>query len=197
MHFILLLHECIFASTLKRIMARKFIFTSGTLKVFDSLNSLYTYVRLDAIKYTLVHTNRDGSLARNFHYIINTFLMCNQVFTFRIYEIYKGKYWFHSKNFGNFFLLKTCFLPIKSHKTWKKAIKKFPSVTRRRRRCRRRRRRGQNIFTRLQPRPLELESWNFGSLPHLGQLSVLHTQNFEIQLPKGSHLREVFRGFAV
>jgi hypothetical protein len=26
---------------------------------------------------------------------------------------------------------------------------------------------------------------------------VLHTQNFEIQVPKGSHLREVFRGFAV
>jgi hypothetical protein len=31
----------------------------------------------------------------------------------------------------------------------------------------------------------------------LGQLSVLHTQNFEIQVPKGSHLREVFRGYAV
>jgi hypothetical protein len=30
----------------------------------------------------------------------------------------------------------------------------------------------------------------------LGQLSVLHTQNFEIQVPKGSHLREVFLGFA-
>jgi hypothetical protein len=39
-----------------------------------------------------------------------------QIFTFRIYEIYKGKYWFHSKNFEKFFLLKTCFLPIKRHK---------------------------------------------------------------------------------
>jgi hypothetical protein len=28
----------------------------------------------------------------------------------------KGKYWFHSKNF-DFFLLKTRFLPIESHKT--------------------------------------------------------------------------------
>jgi hypothetical protein len=28
--------------------------------------------------------------------------------------------------------------------------------------------------------------------PHLGQLDVLHTQNLEIQVPKGSHLREVF-----
>jgi hypothetical protein len=26
----------------------------------------------------------------------------------------------------------------------------------------------------------------------LGQLDALHTQNFEIQVPKGSHLREVF-----
>jgi hypothetical protein len=61
-------------------------------------------------------------------------------FTFRIYEIYKGKYWFHSKNFENFFLLKT----------WKRDKREksnnfFPSVTRRRRE--------QNIFTRLQPRP--------------------------------------------
>jgi hypothetical protein len=40
------------------------------------------------------------------------------VFTFRKYEIYKGKYCFHSKIFEIFFLLKTCFLPIiKSHKT--------------------------------------------------------------------------------
>jgi hypothetical protein len=42
-----------------------------------------------------------------------------------------------------------------------------------------------------------LESWNFGSQPHLGQLDVLHTQNLEIQVPKGSHLREVFWGYAV
>jgi hypothetical protein len=26
----------------------------------------------------------------------------------------------------------------------------------------------------------------------LGQLDALHTQNFKIQVPKGSHLREVF-----
>jgi hypothetical protein len=38
-------------------------------------------------------------------------------FTFRIYEIHKGKYWFHPKNFEIFFLLKSRFLPIKSHKT--------------------------------------------------------------------------------
>jgi hypothetical protein len=44
----------------------------------------------------------------------------------------------------------------------------------------------------LQPSPLNLESWNFGSLSHLGQLDVLHIQIFEIQVPKGSHLREVF-----
>jgi hypothetical protein len=44
-----------------------------------------------------------------------------------------------------FFLLKSCSLPIKSHKTWKKAIKKFPSVTRRRR--------WQKFVPRLQPRP--------------------------------------------
>jgi hypothetical protein len=30
---------------------------------------------------------------------------------------------------------------------------------------------------RLQPRPYDLESWNFGSRPHLGLLDVLHTQN--------------------
>jgi hypothetical protein len=27
---------------------------------------------------------------------------------------------------------------------------------------------------------------------HLGQLDVLHTQNFEIQIPMGSRFREVF-----
>jgi hypothetical protein len=75
------------------------------------------------------------------------FLSASVHFSFRIYEIYKGKYWFHSKKIEKLFLLKTCFLPIKSHKTWKKAIKFFPCVTRRRRRRR------QNIFTRLQPRP--------------------------------------------
>jgi hypothetical protein len=44
-------------------------------------------------------------------------LLESSFFTFRIYEIFKGKYWFHSKNFEKIFLLKTCFLPIKSHKT--------------------------------------------------------------------------------
>jgi hypothetical protein len=34
---------------------------------------------------------------------------------------------------------------------------------------------------RLQPRP-----------EYLSQLDVLHTQNLEIQVPEGSHLREVF-----
>jgi hypothetical protein len=51
-----------------------------------------------------------------------------------------------------------------------------------------RRRRKQKVLT---------ESLNFGSRAHLGQLSVLHTRNFEIQVPKGSHLRKVFRGFVV
>jgi hypothetical protein len=41
------------------------------------------------------------------------------VFTFIIFGIY-WKYWFHSKNFEKLFLLESCFLPIKSHKTWKK-----------------------------------------------------------------------------
>jgi hypothetical protein len=41
----------------------------------------------------------------------------NNGFTFRIYVIYKGKYWFHFKNLEKIFLLKTCFLPIKNHKT--------------------------------------------------------------------------------
>jgi hypothetical protein len=36
---------------------------------------------------------------------------------------------------------------------------------------------------RLQPRAEVLESWNFGSRSLLGQLDVLHTQNFEIQVP--------------
>jgi hypothetical protein len=31
----------------------------------------------------------------------------------------------------------------------------------------------------------------------LGQLDALHTQNFEIQVTKGSYLREVFKGFTV
>jgi hypothetical protein len=44
----------------------------------------------------------------------------------------------------------------------------------------------------LQPRPFYLESWNFGSRSYLRQLDVLHIQNFEVQVPKGSHLREVF-----
>jgi hypothetical protein len=65
----------------------------------------------------------------------------DKIFLLSLY--YKGKYLFHSKKF-EFFLLKTCFLPIKSHKTWKKAINFFPPVTRRRE---------QIFFTRLQPRP--------------------------------------------
>jgi hypothetical protein len=72
------------------------------------------------------------------------------LFTFIIYGIY-WKYWFHTKKFEILFLLKSCFLPIKSHKTWKKAIKKIPSVTRSRRH--RRRRRWQKFVPRLQPRP--------------------------------------------
>jgi hypothetical protein len=36
---------------------------------------------------------------------------------------------------------------------------------------------------RLQPRPEDLENWNFGSPSLLGQLDVLHTHNFEIQVP--------------
>jgi hypothetical protein len=57
------------------------------------------------------------------------------LFTFIIYWIY-WKYWFHTRNFEFFFLLKSCFSPIKSHKTWKKARKiKNPSVTCRRRRA--------------------------------------------------------------
>jgi hypothetical protein len=68
------------------------------------------------------------------------------------------------------------------------AIKKIPSVTRR---CRHRRR-SHKFVSHLQLPPYELESWNSGSRCHLGQLDVPHTQNFEIQVPKGSHLREVF-----
>jgi hypothetical protein len=48
----------------------------------------------------------------------------NSIFTFRIYEIYKVKIGFTPKFLKKKFLLKTCFLPIKSHKTWKKPIKK-------------------------------------------------------------------------
>jgi hypothetical protein len=44
---------------------------------------------------------------------------------------------------------------------------------------------------------LKSESWNFGSLGLLSQLDAPHTQNFKIQVPKGSHLRVVFRGYAV
>jgi hypothetical protein len=43
----------------------------------------------------------------------------------------------------------------------------------------------------------KLESWNFGSRSLLDQLDVPHTQNFEIQVPKSSQLREVFWGYAV
>jgi hypothetical protein len=51
----------------------------------------------------------------------------------------------HQK-FWKIVLRKSCFLPIRSHKTWKKAILIFPSVTRRRRRW-------QKIVLHLQPRP--------------------------------------------
>jgi hypothetical protein len=74
---------------------------------------------------SLQKSDKDKKCVPNFLFI--------RLFTFRIYEIYKEKYWFHSKNFENFVLLKT-------------AIKKFPFVTRRRR-C------GQIFFTRLQPTP--------------------------------------------
>jgi hypothetical protein len=43
----------------------------------------------------------------------------------------------------------------------------------------------------------KLESWNFGSRSLLVQLDVRHTQNFEIQISKGSHLWEVFWGYAI
>jgi hypothetical protein len=43
----------------------------------------------------------------------------------------------------------------------------------------------------------QLESWNFGSRSLLGQLDVPYTQNFEIQVPKGSHLRDIFWGYVV
>jgi hypothetical protein len=46
-----------------------------------------------------------------------TFFCSKLVFIFRIYEMYKGKYWFHSKNFEIFFCSKHGFLLIKSHKT--------------------------------------------------------------------------------
>jgi hypothetical protein len=89
-----------------------------------------------------------GEKNENFrNYIYKIYLV--SFFTFIIYGIY-WKYWFHShqKNW-KFFFAQIMFLPIKSHKTWKKAIKKFPSVT-----CRRRRRRcWQKFVPRLQPRP--------------------------------------------
>jgi hypothetical protein len=74
----------------------------------------------------------------------------------------------------------------------KKSNEKIPSVTRRRRR-------GQFFLHafRLDHKTIRPESLNFGSRLHLSQLSVLLTQNFEIQVPKGSHLKEVFLSFAV
>jgi hypothetical protein len=41
--------------------------------------------------------------------VTDGFFSLQTCFTFRIYEIYKGKYWFHSKNFGNFFCSKRVF----------------------------------------------------------------------------------------
>jgi hypothetical protein len=55
----------------------------------------------------------------------------------------------------------------------------------------------QKFVSTLAQSLLMLESWNFGPWSLLGQLDVPHTQNFEIQVPKGSHLREVFLGYAV
>jgi hypothetical protein len=75
---------------------------------------------------------------------IFTFIIMEYIVTIIIYGIY-WKYWFHTKNFEKLFLLKSYFLPIKSHKTWKKAITKFPSITRRRR--------WQKFVPHLQPRP--------------------------------------------
>jgi hypothetical protein len=63
----------------------------------------------------------------------------------------------------------------------KKAIKKIPSVTRRRRRW-------QKFVPHLQPT-------NFGSRNLLGQLDILHTQNFEVKVPKGTPLVKVFWNF--
>jgi hypothetical protein len=74
-----------------------------------------------------------------------TRVLAHQIFTFIIYVLY-WKYWFHSKNFEIIFLLLSIFLPIKSHKTWKNAIKKIPSFTRRHRRW-------QEFVPHLQPRP--------------------------------------------
>jgi hypothetical protein len=59
------------------------------------------------------------------------------------------------------FLLKSCCLPIKSHKTWKKTKNKFPSFTLRRR-----------LWQKFAPH-LHLESWNFGSRSLLSQLDAL------------------------
>jgi hypothetical protein len=81
------------------------------------------------------------------------------------------------------------FFTDKKSQNMKKA-KKNPSVTRRRRR-----RRWQKFVPRLQPRPQDLESWNFGFRILLGQLDVLHTQNFEVQVPKGTPLVKVFLRF--
>jgi hypothetical protein len=72
------------------------------------------------------------------------------------------------QNFGIFF----------AQITWKKQYF-FPLVT-----CRRRRH-WQKLVPHLQSRPEDLESWNFGSRSLLGQLDVLHTQNFKVQVPKG------------
>jgi hypothetical protein len=100
----------------------------------------------------------------------------NSPFLLATYGIW-GKYWFTvEKNEKNLFI-KTCF----------ERKKKFPSVTRRCRcRCK------TKFVSILQFPPYKFESWIFGSQSLLGQLDALHTQNFEIQVPKGSHLREVF-----
>jgi hypothetical protein len=90
------------------------------------------------------------------------------------YGIYILKVLVSLQKFWNFYFAQIMFLLIKSHKTWKKTMKNFPSVT-----CRRRR--WQKFVLHLQPRPYDLESWNFGSRILSGQLDVLHTHNFKFR----------------
>jgi hypothetical protein len=51
----------------------------------------------------------------------------------------------------------------------------------------------QKFVPHLQPRPLDLESWNFSSRRSLlGQLYVLNNQNYEVQVPNGPPLVKIF-----
>jgi hypothetical protein len=128
----------IWSSSPKNFVQRKFEFSKfynfSIAQNFTFLwcvfqNEKWKYYKMNAIsdQKTLVTLR---TYRTNF---IEFFMPLIKFFTFIIYVIY-WNYWFHTKNLEKFFLLKSCFLPIKSHKTWKKAIKKFPSVTRRRRR---------------------------------------------------------------